>query len=259
MGRVMWSDDDVHSLINHIEGNITTFTTGVKSTFYTSFISVSKTPFTTIQVKTKCMDLERKYKLWKDKFSASGFGLEDTDAPSFVEMLSSKFPYFHRMDEIFGHRSNITPPVHLESCPSIENSKTENSMDSTHPGIDDMCGGLSARLSPDPAETPSSGETPLKKKRRTKEPTIAELMISCDEKKMAFLKQKHETEAALTSSRDCNRLRVEERRLAFEEKKFDREEEQRERQSQQAYELEKMRLELANKRLEFEMSRAQSP
>jgi hypothetical protein len=115
MGKSKWSTEDTSMLINHMESRMVEFTTGVKEKFYSSFLISSGLRFWKQQVKTKCSELVSTYKTWRDKFSASGFGVEETDGGSISEMLAAKFPYYSRMDEIFGSRPNITPPVLLEA------------------------------------------------------------------------------------------------------------------------------------------------
>ncbi|CAK4671536.1 unnamed protein product, partial [Aphanomyces euteiches] len=84
MGKKLWTDEEVHLLINHLSENVSTYTTGVKERFYASAKDcMERDGYTksTIQIKTKLAELESSYKAYKLKLGRSGFGVKENDPP----------------------------------------------------------------------------------------------------------------------------------------------------------------------------------
>jgi hypothetical protein len=242
MVKPLWTTSDTHALINHMESNFTLYTTGVKQTFYGSFVSYSATEFTREQVKTKCQELERKYKSWHDKFQASGFGLEETEGDSIADMLGTKFPYYYRMEDILGSRPNVTPPVLLElgTLPTSERTSTPSSSTPTNDEVDTdhhdavleedialIDGSVRCPLTPrvprDQVQTQTlSVESSLKKRKTTREPTLAELILQSDTKKIEARREEKILELEAVKQHEKRRMDLDERRLLLEEKKMEK-------------------------------------
>jgi hypothetical protein len=97
---------------------------GVKENFYTSVKEkVFANTKTTSQIKTKCLELESKHKEFSDKFNQSGFGVDQIQSSSIQDMLKKKFPYYSRMDELFGTRAKIKPTLLIQSENPVESSE----------------------------------------------------------------------------------------------------------------------------------------
>lgn len=65
--------------------------------------------YTEKQVENKITYMEKRYKSVKDKFSASGFGVEDLTERSMRTQVERMFPLFFKVHQIIGRRATIAP------------------------------------------------------------------------------------------------------------------------------------------------------
>lgn len=85
MGRKLWTDGEVHLLLDYLSENLETFNTGVKERFYggsRQFLEKDGHARTSTQIKTKLIDLDIVYKKYKQKLGKSGFGIKTKTPPS---------------------------------------------------------------------------------------------------------------------------------------------------------------------------------
>ncbi|KAE8913369.1 hypothetical protein PF005_g2033 [Phytophthora fragariae] len=115
-----WSVEEEYTLLEFFSSHLDQYTKGVITKFYESALVALPLKSAT-QVKSKCIELESSYKTYKAKLSRSGFGVNATDPSSIKEMLSKKCKYFYEMDDIFGSRHNILPPIILEPGTTVRN------------------------------------------------------------------------------------------------------------------------------------------
>lgn len=135
MGRRLWTDGEVHLLLDYLGRDVQAYTAGVKERFYASakkYLDEAGHSKSASQIKTKLGELESSYKAYKMKLAKSGFGVKASDPTSikgmsffaacthfasntmFCSFVRKKCPYFYEIDEVFGSRHNITPPVVME-------------------------------------------------------------------------------------------------------------------------------------------------
>ena len=233
-----WDDSEVEILVRTLGTHTALYNTGVKQKFYQ--LACDLLPNKNIQqVKTKTTDLLSKYRSWKVKLNASGYGvgaLDECDSDTFSsisEMLQSKFPQFGALDDIFGSRANVNPLVIAQSAPP---DSTDSVMERVVAGQQDESPAAAPRATPTKRTANGDAQvTPAKKSKRGLD--IGELLL----KKIELGAQRQD--AKLELMRD--------------ELEFKRTE------SQRQFDLEKMRLEtqlrieeiaLEKKRMELAIS-----
>ncbi|GMF43948.1 unnamed protein product [Phytophthora fragariaefolia] len=82
MGRKLWTDSEVHLLLDYLEQDLAAYTAGVKERFYANaklHLEAADYTKSASQIKTKLGELESSYKAYKLKLSKSGFGLKESD------------------------------------------------------------------------------------------------------------------------------------------------------------------------------------
>lgn len=112
-----WSDSECRSLLDFWASNIRAYKGGVKKKFYSAavhFPGLEKKSMD--QVRTKCQDVERRYKDMHQKLTTTGFGLEsEDDARTLHEWVIKKFPLYYEVHDFMGERASINPPAVLET------------------------------------------------------------------------------------------------------------------------------------------------
>ncbi|KAG9399871.1 hypothetical protein AC1031_011291 [Aphanomyces cochlioides] len=174
----------------------------------------------------------------KQKMSASGFGVRETDPPTLRATITKEFKWYYELDDLLGKSTHVTPLVVVDTCriPSDYEPASNNQDDAasmTQP---------QANMEVSEVELPTQKITGKRKKREpSSEPSITDILLELGEKTI-----------------DLERSKLDLMQRQFEFEMVTRREEmlQRQRQfeltyqnAQAKYELDKMMLEAKLRKL----------
>lgn len=104
-GSADWNATETETLLAYLEENYKHWSTGKKVTFYKKMVSSGQLPGRDVeQIKNKLGKLRKKY--LEEKAKVNGTGAEP-----------SKWSWYEKMDNIFGHRENVTPSCLISTKP----------------------------------------------------------------------------------------------------------------------------------------------
>lgn len=232
-----WSDDETSSFLAYWQDHMEEYSKQKISFYQAAARSLGTKEWKS--VKNRCEHLDRKYAKIKQKMSASGFGIRETDPPTLRATIMKEFKWYYEMDDLLGKSTHVSPLVVVDSC-KINSSTTDDVLDidgstlATDDTLVDANTGIGAETT-EATATPQQITGKRKKPDTSKEPTISEILLDLGEKGLEL---------------ERNRLELMQRQFEFEMMTRREEMQQRQREfeltyqnAQAKYELDKMMLE----------------
>ncbi|KAG9410473.1 hypothetical protein AC1031_018512 [Aphanomyces cochlioides] len=109
-----WTDDETNSFLAYWNDHMEEYSKQ-KMAFYQAAARCLGTKEWK-SVKNRCEHLDRKYSKIKQKMSASGFGVRETDPPTLRATITKEFKWYYELDDLLGKSTHVTPLVVVDTC-----------------------------------------------------------------------------------------------------------------------------------------------
>ncbi|CAK4093299.1 unnamed protein product [Aphanomyces euteiches] len=180
-----WTDDETNNFLAYWNDHMDDYMKQ-KMSFYQAAARTLGTK-EWISVKNRCEHLDRKYMKIKQKMSASGFGVRETDPQSLRATIKKEFKWYYDMDDLLCESTHANPLVVIDACRgSDEVEENYHARDITIP----MAQNTVEETEMMPHQQKITGKR--KKRDEAKEPSIMDVLLELGQQSMDLERSKLE-------------------------------------------------------------------
>ncbi|KAH9109663.1 hypothetical protein LEN26_013981 [Aphanomyces euteiches] len=180
-----WTDDETNNFLAYWNDHMDDYMKQKMSFYQAAARSLGTKEWKS--VKNWCEHLDRKYTKIKQKMSASGFGVPETDPQSLRATITKEFKWYYDMDDLLCKSKHANPLVVIDTCRSSDEvEENYHAQDITIP----MAQNTVEETEMMPHQQKISGKR--KKRDEAKEPSITDVLLELGQQSMDLERSKLE-------------------------------------------------------------------